>query len=170
MTHIAMRKHSALCIQSVYRGHLATIRVKKMRNSIKICNWLYGIYISRIRRAISRSTCRYIIRRAMSNLLHSIMMTYNSAVLIQSICRMRIQSRKYKNKLWLQKISTSTINHVMLFGTRRAMLKLCRHLRLQRALYRLLQYYVRMRRLKRYWALKCMHIYIHINTNQIWEL
>ena len=150
LASVAMRKHGALCIQAVYRGHLGRLHVKKIKCASKICAWLYGVFVARLRRQQAKMCCRFVIRRAMVAVLEEKMSLYRATVIVQRVHRMVRQHRKYKVQLAIHKATQAMCSHVFLYGTRNAMWRLSKHLRLQRALYRLLQYYVRMRRLKRY--------------------
>lgn len=93
---------------------------------------------------------RHISRRALAAVLQHRIKIYKAAVLIQTAYRTYYYRRKYIRQSLIIHMTHSVWTHVVLYGSRRAMLPLSAHLRMQRALYRLLQYYTRMRRLKRY--------------------
>lgn len=150
LASVALRKHGVLCIQAVYRGHQGRLQVKKTKSAAKICAWLYSIFVARLRKQQARMCCRFVVRKAVATVLQEEMSLYRASVIVQKVHRMASQHRKYKKDLAIHKATQAVCSHVFLYGTQKAAWRLSKHLRLQRALYRLLQYYVRMRRLKRY--------------------
>ena len=107
------------------------------------------MFVARVRRQVAIMSYRHVSRRGISTVVQTRVEAYSAAVVIQRHHRMIAQYRKFRRKLAIHHTTRSTCAHVQLYGTRRAILRLSKRLRLQRALYRLLQYYLRMRRLKR---------------------
>jgi hypothetical protein len=149
MAATALRKHSTLCVQSVFRGHLARVRVQKMRSARRICAWLYRIFAGRVRKIVSIMTYRTVSRRACATILRNEMTAWIAATNVQKVFRMLIQYRKFRRRIAIRQAAKAVAAHVLLFAARRALRRLSPTLRTQRAGYRLLQCFSRMKRLKR---------------------
>lgn len=149
MIMTALRKQNALFIQCVFRGYLARMRVYKLKCSVKIYNWILRKIEEKVLRQVARTNCRIVIKKSLDVVIQQHMALYTAAKIIQRSIRLLAAFRKRTKERIFRRVKNAVFEHVMLFGIRKAMLTLCPRLRLQRALYRLLQYYCRMRRLKR---------------------
>lgn len=149
MAATAMRKHSVLLIQSVFRGYQSRRQAKQLRCSNRLCWWLYRVFMARQRRLVAKICIRHAIRQSTASVLRIKRAQYDAAVKIQANHRMSHQYKAFQRQLAVHRTTRHVCAHVQLYGSRRAVYRLSKTLRLQRSIYRLLQYYLRMRRLKR---------------------